>query len=68
MVKSLFLVDYKHKQVLASMPIKDVDEAHRIIGFLDRNHITSRYETLLIAENVTEVFDDGERVDLFVEE
>lgn len=68
MGKSLFLVDYKHNQVLSSMPIKDVDEVRSIIEFLDNNRVTSRYNTLLIAENVTEVFDDGEYVDLFVEE
>lgn len=55
---NLYLYDSKHERILDQMPVKDSAEVEKIIAFLDKNGLTSRYKTLVIANNYRQVEDD----------
>ena len=54
----LFLYDGKHEQVIGEMNLPNDNNVQEIIEFLDKQHITSRYKQLIVAESYTQSTDE----------
>lgn len=57
---NLYLYDDKHKQIINEIEIKNLDEAQRIINFINKSKIVDRYRTLIIAESYRIKYEYGE--------
>jgi hypothetical protein len=57
---NLYLYDDMNQQVIDEIQINNLDEAQRIIRFLNKNRITDRYKMLVIAESYRTYSEESE--------